>query len=56
MKCCICHRGPHDGVSLFRVNAKGVAGIWACKKHLKQTDAPPIDPAVERIAAVVSGK
>lgn len=28
---------PRD--TLFRVNAKGQAGIWACSEHIKQTDA-----------------
>jgi hypothetical protein len=31
------------GVSVFRVNAKGRAGIWRCKPHLEV--APPKDVA-----------
>lgn len=50
MHCCICKKGPQQGVSLFRVNKKGVAGIWTCEKHISQTDAPPIDSTVKKIA------
>ena len=51
MKCCICRKGPVEGVTVYRVNAKGVAGIWACEKHLKQTDAPPVDPEVASVCS-----
>jgi len=36
-------RAPRD--SLFRVNAKGQSGIWACSDHIKNTDAK-VDPRV----------
>lgn len=54
MNCCICHKGPQQGVALFRVNAKGQPGIWACKPHLSQTDAPPVDSAVAQFVDLVS--
>lgn len=57
--CCICRRGPHEsdgGVAVFRINAKGVPGIWACEKHIKQTDAPPVDPVVQEIVDILGGK
>lgn len=38
MKCCICQKGPNDVSILYRVNAKGVPGIWACAEHIRQTD------------------
>lgn len=48
MHCVICKKGaPH--VSLYRINAKGQPGLWACAKHVKQTDAPPVDPTVASI-------
>lgn len=28
-----------DGVTAYRINEKGVEGIWACERHIKQTDA-----------------
>ena len=31
--CEICGRGPAEGVDVFRVNAKGVPGVWRCKAH-----------------------
>ena len=53
IECCICKRGPQQGIAVFRINAKGVTGIWACEKHLKQTDAPPVDPLVTEICKAV---
>lgn len=45
LQCVICKKGaPY--VSLYRINAKGQPGLWACSKHVSQTDAPPIDPTV----------
>ena len=34
MECEICGRGVHDGVSLTRMNEKGVTGIWRCKDDI----------------------
>lgn len=51
-KCCICNKGPlpsQGGVSLYRINAKGVPGIYACEKHFPQTDGAPIDPELKEI-------
>jgi hypothetical protein len=53
MKCVICKRGPLQGVTVFRINAKGQPGLWACKKHIGQTDAPPIDPVVDEIVSII---
>ena len=33
MECYECKRGMLDGVALFRMNEKGVEGIWACEDH-----------------------
>jgi len=41
MKCITCGKGPADGTSVYRQNAKGVAGIWACEEHSK-----PVDPGL----------
>lgn len=57
--CCICRKGPataDGGVAVFRINAKGVPGIWACEQHISQTDGAPIDPEVLRIAHAAAGR
>jgi hypothetical protein len=56
IRCLFCGKGPHDGVSLHRVNAIGEIGVWACERHIKQTDAAPIDPFVKKLADVCEGK
>ena len=48
MGCVICKKGPADGVSLFRINATGKPGLWACRKHRGQTDAP-VDPELDAL-------
>lgn len=49
MKCLFCQKGPQQGVSLFRVNAKGQPGVWACEAHIGQTDAK-MDDVVQKLA------
>ncbi len=39
-------KAPKD--TLYRINAKGSSGVWACKEHLKNTDAK-VGPAVGEI-------
>lgn len=46
MKC--FHPMCNDRSALFRVNAKGEKGMWACSKHIKQTDAK-VDHQVKAI-------
>lgn len=53
MKCVICKKGRAEHVSLFRINARGVPGLWACAKHIKQTDAPPVDPEVAELVKIL---
>lgn len=55
LRCVICKKGAPD-VSLFRINEKGVPGLWACAKHLKQTDAPPPDPELQKLVDILEGK
>ncbi len=55
MKCMFCQKGMAQGVSLFRVNAKGQPGIWACAKHIKQTDAKP-DAELAALVRTLEGK
>lgn len=51
MKCEICGKGPTDGVSVLRVNAKGIPGIWRCRTDLGAS-APP-DPEVMALVNVI---
>jgi len=53
MNCLFCGKGPTQGINLFRVNAKGQLGVWACDKHIKQTDAM-VDPEVKEIAEIIN--
>lgn len=50
MRCSVCGKGPMDGVTVYRVNAKGEKGVWACRQH-KLT---PPDPEVERLDAILN--
>jgi hypothetical protein len=49
MRCEICGRGPKDGVTLHRQNAKGVDGIWRCDDH----NTMPVDPWVARLRTIL---
>lgn len=46
MKCHVCGKTPAQGVNLYRQNAKGVPGIWACAAHSK-----PVEDELVRIVA-----
>ncbi len=55
-ECCICRKGPlhtQGGISVYRINAKGIPGIYACEKHLPQTDAAPLDPEVKKLVDTI---
>jgi len=52
MKCEWCGLGPQDGVTVFRINEKGVAGIWRCEKDL---DRKPDEDVAEIVAILESG-
>jgi len=43
------------GTALFRVNVKGVKGIWACEEHMKNTDAV-IPPEVDELVRAIERK
>lgn len=51
MKCEWCGKGLQDGVSLFRVNEKGVPGIWRCEADL---DRRPDEQVAQIVAAIES--
>ena len=54
MRCLFCNKGPMDGVTIYRINEKGVEGIWACHKHIKQTDVA-VDPAIKELTDIIDG-
>lgn len=54
MKCLFCGATPATGATLYRVNTTGRPGVWACEKHVKQTDAE-INLAVEEIVRAIKG-
>lgn len=56
MKCVICQKGPMNGVTLYRINAKGQPGLWACDRHYGQTDGPPRSEENMAIVRVLEGK
>lgn len=55
MKCffpgCSIGAGRESG-ALFRINAKGVPGIWACHKHRQNTDAPR-NPELDKFVLMI---
>lgn len=55
MECLFCKKGPAQGVIVFRINAKDQPGVWACQKHVGQTDAS-VDPNVRQITDSLSRK
>ena len=50
MKCETCNCGPAEGVSVFRLNEKGVEGIWRCREH----HPGPIPELVLKIAEILN--
>lgn len=54
MKCEICNRGMADGVTLHRVNEKGVPGIWRCSEDLTKKQRAAIDPEVKKVVDAIS--
>lgn len=49
MKCFHCQA---TGVALYRMNEKGVEGIWGCAKCRDMAGVPK-DPVVERIVSII---
>lgn len=52
--CAVCGKGPHDGVNIFRMNATGQPGLWACNEHKDHFDGR-IDPEVKEIVDLLGG-
>lgn len=51
MHCEMCNRGPKDGVSLYRMNAKGQPAIWRCESHIPRDRK--VDPVVAETVAMI---
>lgn len=56
MKCIICGKGPRQ-LTLYRINAKGQPGKWACVEHLaKAASELPHDPALQELVNIIGKK
>lgn len=54
MNCEVCHRGPQQGIALFRVNALGeLPPRWRCDHHMDSIQRAAVDPDVRRIAEII---
>jgi uncharacterized protein YwgA len=53
MKCEKCGKGPADGVSVYRVNEKGVKGIWRCVNHLEPEKHPAPDTETVKLVNIL---
>lgn len=53
MNCEICNKGPREGVTVYRVNPKGVPGIWRCPAHLTNAQAERIDSTVITVVTAI---
>jgi hypothetical protein len=51
--CEVCEKGPVHGVTVFRVNPKGVAGIWRCRAHLTSAQAERQDPETIQLVNII---
>lgn len=56
MKCEICERGTADGVTLCRVNEKGVPGIWRCWDDMTAQQRADTDPEIMEIIEAIEGR
>ena len=57
MKCEVCHRGPEQGITLYRVNPKGEIGRWRCDHHMDELQRNGVDPEVgEVVKAIERGR
>ena len=50
-----CSASMRTGASLYRINATGQPGVWACRKHRANTDAPR-DPELDELVDILEGK
>lgn len=55
LECLYCQKGVREGITLYRINELGVDGVWACERHLKQTDVA-IDEDVFALTKIIEGK
>ena len=55
-ECEICHKGPSQGVTVYRANEKGIKGKWRCEMHLNDTALKvAMDPEVSSIENALNG-
>lgn len=48
----MCPADGRNNGALYRVNAKGQAAVWACAKHVQNTDAK-VDPFVKELVGLL---
>jgi hypothetical protein len=53
MNCHVCGKGPADGISVYRINEKGVPGICACERHI---DPKLVDPETRKIVKILEDR
>ena len=57
MKCSVCGKAPpKDEVTLWRVNEKGVPGVWHCGECLSLKERRARDPELVDLTDLISGK
>ena len=57
IRCEICGRGPAQGITVYRANAKGQKGIWRCEMHLNEAALEvAMDPAIVAIDNALNGR
>jgi hypothetical protein len=49
-----CGKGLEQVTVLHRINEKGVPGIYACEKHIRNTDIQ-VDPEISDIINILTG-
>ena len=49
IRCAVCGQGPPE-IAVYRMNEKGVPGIWACLRH---SDESRIDSTVKEITQLI---
>ena len=57
MHCSVCGKyPPRDPVTLWRVNPKGVPGIWHCNHCLTPSERRKLDPELVHLDDIISGR
>ncbi len=52
-RCEICNGGGPEGPTLFRMNEKGVDGIWRCRGCMTVEQDAALDPELVEIVEII---